>query len=61
MHGLDGERVAAEIERLDQRKHLADGDRAGGGRRRAADVEAAIENADRLAQLGAVMRKILAP
>ena len=59
MHGLDGERVAAEIERLDQRKHLADGHRAGGRRGGAAHVEAAIKNADRLAQLGAVVRKIL--
>ena len=53
-------RVAAEIERLDQRQHLADGDGAGGGRRRAADIEAAIEHADRLAHLGAIVGEVSA-
>ena len=56
MHGLDVHRVLAEIEGLDQREHLPDGDGAGGGRRRAADIEAAIEHADRLSQLGAIIR-----
>ena len=58
MHGLDVHRGTAEIERLDQRQHLTDGDGAGRGRRRAADIETAIEHADRLAQFGAIVCEV---
>ncbi len=54
MDGKRAERRRAEIEWLDQPEHLADGDGAGGGGRRAAHLEAAIRDADRIAQLGAV-------
>ena len=59
MHRFDRHRHLAEIEGLDQPEHLADGDGARGGRRRAANVKAAIEHADGLAQLGAIVGEIL--
>ena len=56
---LNVKRRGAEVERRQQAERLADRDRAGRGRARAADAMIAIWHADRLALLGAVIGEIL--
>src|SRR5262249_16823153 len=59
VHRFHGERLIAEIERLDERKHLTQGHCARRGGSCAADFVSPIQKAHRIAQLGAVLREIL--